>query len=424
MENSFSQPQRYQKYQKYQKQSYLVILTEYLRLRLRQIFIFVSLFSRFAGEFSSNTKALLVRNMYWGRGSLYKGAFHLIVIAMTFIALVWGLGPRFLVSQRDSITATGFSSRFTETGLNTFDNDLEFQLAKLTPSSEINADGLFETRVVVAGESLESIVKDINAQIEPGGTPLNTDILRWANDIPSGKDNLAVGQAIRIPWANGVLYKVKPDDTVDKVLAKVKLDNKEANLEDFRNLNEQFIREDGSLIADSTILLPNASIVPIVPPVTRPRATTPGRGVIRVGQNGPVTPQVPVGQFVNPLQRCNYSFSRGFRANHTGVDLATNSGCEVVAAASGTVVRAGGCSALGYCVQISHANGLSTIYGHGNGVFYVSAGQQVVAGQKIMQSGCSGRCYGPHVHISIAANGNDVYGCYSCRINPANYIKY
>lgn len=96
---------------------------------------------------------------------------------------------------------------------------------------------------------------------------------------------------------------------------------------------------------------------------------------------------------------------------HAGVDIAIASGTPVVASASGTVSISGPVSGYGNYVCITHTGGLSTCYAH-NTTNAVSVGQSVSQGQVIASSGCTGHCYGPHVHFETRVNGVpvDPYG--------------
>jgi murein DD-endopeptidase MepM/ murein hydrolase activator NlpD len=393
----------------YSDVSFFGFIKEYALMRSRQLIISSGLFKNLIGESIVYLKSLLIRNMYWGRTSFYKSAFHILVVIITMFALYAGLGNRITNVRRESLANVSVSAGYV------LDSDLIYQQGSLFSIDEYNeTDSLYSNYTVREGDTLSSIA-------EENGIKENT--IRWANDIPSGRDTLRVGQVIRIPRTNGVLYTAKDGDTVDKVISKVELENNTTDKLTFLELNSRFIRDDESIIAGSEVLIPDATLKPPPAPDPQPRRT-PSRPTQRVVSGGGGV-NVPAGTFVNPMQNSSgYSYSRGYSYNHTGVDLASGIGNWVSAAGAGTVRRAGWCGSLGYCVQISHAGGYQTIYGHSNGVFAVTAGQSVAAGQRIMQVGCTGLCYGSHVHISLTANNQDVYGCYRCRINPAGIIPY
>jgi murein DD-endopeptidase MepM/ murein hydrolase activator NlpD len=92
---------------------------------------------------------------------------------------------------------------------------------------------------------------------------------------------------------------------------------------------------------------------------------------------------------------------------HAGVDIAVPSGTPVHAAASGNVIISGWVSGYGNYICIQHAGSLSTCYGH-NSSLHVSVGQSVNQGDVISSSGCTGHCFGPHVHFETRINGAPV----------------
>jgi murein DD-endopeptidase MepM/ murein hydrolase activator NlpD len=92
---------------------------------------------------------------------------------------------------------------------------------------------------------------------------------------------------------------------------------------------------------------------------------------------------------------------------HEGIDIAVPSGTPIRAAAAGTVIftepeaSSGG---YGNFTCIDHGGGLSTCYAHQES-FAVSAGQQVLQGEIIGYSDCTGHCFGPHVHFEVRIDG-------------------
>jgi murein DD-endopeptidase MepM/ murein hydrolase activator NlpD len=92
---------------------------------------------------------------------------------------------------------------------------------------------------------------------------------------------------------------------------------------------------------------------------------------------------------------------------HEGIDIGVGSGTPIHAAASGRVVYAGWMSGYGNLVAIDHGSGISTAYGHQSSIA-VSNGQNVVQGQTIGYVGCTGHCFGPHLHFEVRINGSPV----------------
>jgi murein DD-endopeptidase MepM/ murein hydrolase activator NlpD len=92
---------------------------------------------------------------------------------------------------------------------------------------------------------------------------------------------------------------------------------------------------------------------------------------------------------------------------HEGIDIAAGSGTPIRAAAAGRVVYAGWMSGYGNLVAIDHGGGVSTAYGHQSSIA-VGNGQVVSQGQTIGYVGCTGHCFGPHLHFEVRINGSPV----------------
>jgi murein DD-endopeptidase MepM/ murein hydrolase activator NlpD len=120
---------------------------------------------------------------------------------------------------------------------------------------------------------------------------------------------------------------------------------------------------------------------------------------------------------VKGLVTCGYGersdpFS-GEPAFHTGIDISSQRGHGVVAAAQGTVVRAGWVNGYGQCVEIAHGMGLRTLYGHLDEI-KVFEGQRVERGEAIGIVGMTGRSTGPHLHYEVRLDNRAV--------NPSQFI--
>lgn len=93
---------------------------------------------------------------------------------------------------------------------------------------------------------------------------------------------------------------------------------------------------------------------------------------------------------------------------HEGVDIAVPEMTPIRAAASGTVVllqseaSSGG---YGNFTCLDHGGGLSTCYAHQSS-FAVAEGQSVSQGDIIGYTGCTGHCFGPHLHFEVRINGS------------------
>jgi murein DD-endopeptidase MepM/ murein hydrolase activator NlpD len=92
---------------------------------------------------------------------------------------------------------------------------------------------------------------------------------------------------------------------------------------------------------------------------------------------------------------------------HAGIDIAVPAGTPIRAAASGTVVLAAYTGGYGNYTCIDHGGGISTCYAHQSS-YAVSSGQSVDQGQVIGSVGCTGHCFGDHLHFEVRVNGSPV----------------
>lgn len=96
-----------------------------------------------------------------------------------------------------------------------------------------------------------------------------------------------------------------------------------------------------------------------------------------------------------------------FTRFHAGVDIGAPWGSPIVAAGDGRVVGAGWGGGFGREVEIAHAGGVTSIYGHMSAIV-AQAGSFVRAGQLIGYVGSSGLSTGPHLHFEVRQGGTPV----------------
>lgn len=85
--------------------------------------------------------------------------------------------------------------------------------------------------------------------------------------------------------------------------------------------------------------------------------------------------------------------------NHTGTDIAANTGTKIVSATDGEVVLSSEEGDYGKHLKIQIGE-VSIIYAHCNNL-YVKQGEQVVQGQEIAEVGSTGNSTGPHLHFEV-----------------------
>lgn len=194
---------------------------------------------------------------------------------------------------------------------------------------------------------------------------------------------MQIGQELRIPNRDGLLYTVKRGDTLESIAlsygtsATAILDANDLLSTNIRVGEVLFVPEARMNQTELAIVLGDAFRWP-----ARGRFTS-GFGMRR----DPFT---------------------GVRRFHNGIDLANVPGSAVVAAMSGTVVHVESQPGnYGRFVIIRHDKGYQTLYAHLD-TWSVRVGQRVTQGQRIGSMGNTGRSTGPHLHFSIIRNGTFV----------------
>lgn len=109
------------------------------------------------------------------------------------------------------------------------------------------------------------------------------------------------------------------------------------------------------------------------------------------------------GPVVSPF---GYRCLNGLCRMHEGIDIGVGSGTPIHAAASGNVIYAGWLGGYGNLIVIDHGGGLATAYAHQSS--FAVTGGSVSQGQVIGYVGCTGHCFGPHLHFEVRVNGNAV----------------
>jgi murein DD-endopeptidase MepM/ murein hydrolase activator NlpD len=91
---------------------------------------------------------------------------------------------------------------------------------------------------------------------------------------------------------------------------------------------------------------------------------------------------------------------------HTGTDYAAAMGTPIRAIGDGVVIFAGRRGGYGNAVDIRHANGMVSRYGHmRNFATGTRVGSRVTMGSTIGYVGMTGYATGPHLHFEILVRG-------------------
>lgn len=92
---------------------------------------------------------------------------------------------------------------------------------------------------------------------------------------------------------------------------------------------------------------------------------------------------------------------------HEGIDVGSLASLDVRAAAAGVVRSVGymaGFEGYGEIVLVDVGRGFEVLYAHLSSVG-VQTGDRVVAGQKLGLAGCTGTCFGTHLHFELRERG-------------------
>ncbi len=97
---------------------------------------------------------------------------------------------------------------------------------------------------------------------------------------------------------------------------------------------------------------------------------------------------------------------------HEGVDIAVPAGTPIRAAKAGSIALAAPTGGYGNYTCINHGGGLSTCYAHQSS--YAITSGSVGQGDVIGYVGCTGSCFGDHLHFEVRING--------AAVDPMGYL--
>jgi murein DD-endopeptidase MepM/ murein hydrolase activator NlpD len=233
----------------------------------------------------------------------------------------------------------------------------------------------------------------------------------WANNLKT-KDDLHVGEVLRIPPVTGLIIKVAATDTLDGIAAQYAVSST-----DILATNGL---DDPNLVVGQVLVVPGAKgqaiPAPVVKPAVRPAVKTPIRS-----SGGSARPPATYsgGSFGWPVVGGGNYVSQYFHYGHYAIDIAADYGSSARAAAEGTVTFAGWKSnGGGYQVWVAHGSGLYTTYNHMSAIT-VGVGQHVGRGAQVGRVGQSGNATGPHLHFEVWRGAIWDGGQ---RVNPMGYF--
>ncbi len=270
------------------------------------------------------------------------------------------------------------------------------------------------TYAVKTGDTLASIAKTYN---------ISSSSIAASNGI-SETSTLKQGQQLRFPSVKGVLYKIRQGETLWDIASAndIKADDivsiNSLSTPDKLKINQEIV------IPGIDKLKPAKAVVVASAPVkkvTAKASTTKAKPRLVASRGGfakATTANASLKNLIWPVAvRGIITSSYGYRDRefHEGIDIATQAGTALRAAADGIVTDViYRNTSYGNTVKISLGNGVEVYYAH-NQKNLVKVGDVVSQGQVIATLGDTGRSSGPHVEFGIKVNGRAV--------NPMSYLQ-
>jgi murein DD-endopeptidase MepM/ murein hydrolase activator NlpD len=242
---------------------------------------------------------------------------------------------------------------------------------------------------VLAGDAVFSIAQKFN---------ISPETLLWSNYAVLRDDphTLDIGQVLRIPPTNGILYEWKDGDTLESVARTFK-----ASVDDILNwTGNKLDLTNPEIEPGELVMVPGGQrefqqwVVPTYAVGRSGTSSLPGGCQV----SGPYL--FGGGWFIWPADN-RYLSGNDFWSGHLAIDIAAATGAPVYASDSGVVVFAGwNSNGYGNVVMIDHMNGYHTLYAHLSAI-NVSCGSNVVQGNIIGRAGSTGNSTGPHLHFEV-----------------------
>jgi murein DD-endopeptidase MepM/ murein hydrolase activator NlpD len=218
---------------------------------------------------------------------------------------------------------------------------------------------------------------------------LNEDTLISINGIKNTR-LIQIGQVLRVPNQDGILYTVKNGDTLDQIAQKYSADAGAIQV-----ANELF---SDTARPGTVLFVPGAQL----------------DWMERQEINGDLFIWPTSGYVTSPYGYRRWPFGDNARQFHSGLDIGAPSGSSVRAAMSGRVSAVGWDDVLGNYIVVSHHSGYRTMYAHLSAT-RVKPGAYVGTGERIGDVGSTGLSTGPHLHFTVFKN--------NVTVNPRNLLK-
>ncbi|HET7010468.1 MAG TPA: M23 family metallopeptidase [Anaerolineales bacterium] len=238
---------------------------------------------------------------------------------------------------------------------------------------------------------------------------LQPETILWGNaGLSSAAGSLQIGQELKILPVDGVLHTVEEGDTIEGLAALY--DVAPGAILEFPG-NGFTTHGDATLLPGRELIIPGGTkAIAWVEPGPRVLA---GQGRRSPGfYSGPLV-YIGTGTFQWPVSPIR--ITQSYWSGHQAIDLDTYFRQPVFASDSGTVIYSKWDSTgYGNLIIVDHGNGLWSYYAH-NEANLVTAGDGVVQGQQIAESGSTGNSTGDHLDFRIRL----VEGGF---LNPLDYL--
>ncbi len=245
---------------------------------------------------------------------------------------------------------------------------------------------------VEAGDSVFGIAQYFN---------LAPETVLWANYEVLNDDPhlISVGQELYIPPTDGVLYKWKEGDSIEKVTGTFKADPQDLLLWPGNDIDIT----NPVIQPDQMVMIPGGErefrtwVVPTIPRgAAGVNTSIYGPGACDTSAGG----AFGSGTFIYPAPNTVLS-GNDYWGGHLALDFAAATGDPIYATDSGLVVYSGAVGGgYGIMVMIDHGNGYQSLYAHLSATT-VRCGASVGQGAVIGRAGSTGNSTGPHLHFEI-----------------------
>jgi murein DD-endopeptidase MepM/ murein hydrolase activator NlpD len=228
---------------------------------------------------------------------------------------------------------------------------------------------LYSAYKVESGDTISAIAMNFG---------LSQDTLLSLNNIRNSR-SLQIGQILKIPNQDGILYRVKAGETLLGIAGKYEV---KAPL--IQTVNELFSER---INTGSTLFIPGAQL---------------DQAELQE-INGDLFIWPVWGYITSPYGYRPSPFT-GVRQFHSGLDIGSPMGTPVRAAMAGRISAVGYNETNGNYIVITHHSGYRTLYAHLSFV-RVKSGTYVRTGDRIGDVGSTGQSTGPHLHFTVYKNG-------------------